>query len=379
MPIDNKIIKELFEGFDAKLVSEDLQEKVKGMIDDVVESRVAALSTEMEDKESFFLKEAKKLKSECAAKIKKIKESYDSKEKILEEEAKNFSAKVLKSLEEKEAIMVEEVNEFKAMAEQVVAEESKSFRDMTIEAVVEETTNYRNYIESIALEETMAYRKEQDAVLANDVSTFKESLVDQISEFMEAELTKSIPEEIMEAAVKVSAYEPLVESIVDVFGKNYIKVDNTSYEVIKEARKENEELAESLNEKSKDVVRLGAEVKKLEKDLKIYSLTEGMTAPQKAKTVKLLESCSVEDIDGEFNKVKDIIIEESVKAPKKTAKKKIVTESNKSVTKPSKKILSDVAKKKIEKLKNKEGLSESVDPEIAGYANSLNRQLRSGD
>lgn len=380
MPIDDKVLKKLFEGFDANLVSEEMQKKVKSMIDELVNSRVAAKTTEFDEKEKFFMKEAEKMKTASAAKVKKIKQAYEAKEKILEEEAKIFSDKVLESLQKKENIMMESVEEYRQMAEKIVAEESLSYREMLESIVTEESTNYRTYLEEIALEEAMSYRTEQDAALANEVSTFKDQLVEQISNFMEAELTKNIPEEIMEAATKLSAYEPLVENIIDVFGKNYIKLDGTSYEVMKEARKENEELTESLNEKSKDVVRLRSEVKKLQKEMKVTKLTEGMTADQKAKTVKLLESCSVEDVDTEFNKVKDIIIEESVRStPKTESKKKLVVEKKTPAKKPSNKPLSEVAKRKIEKLRSQEGLSESADPEMSDWANKLNRQLRSGD
>ena len=379
MTVDNKIIEELFEGFDAKLVSDDLKETVRGMIDSLVESRVSALTTDLEAKEKLFIAEAKKLKAELAAREKKLIESIKSKEKILEEEANAFAETVAKTLAEKEAIMVQESENYRKHVEGIVGEEGKIFKESLESIVVEEAEAYRKYIEEIALQEASSFKSLQDSALAEEVSTFKASMVESISEFLEAEIEKSIPAEIMEAEVKLAAYEPLVESMISVFGENYIKLDSTSYDVIKEARKENKELSESVNAKVKENVRLQAEVKDLEKSNKIKELTEGMTQVQKETANKLMESCSsASEVEKEFAKVKDIIIESSVK------NKTVISESTKpagnapkAANIPAKKPLSETAQRKIDSLKN-QTLNESNDPEMAEYVGRLNRQLRNG-
>jgi DNA anti-recombination protein RmuC len=375
MALDENVLKELFEGFDAKLVSDDMKEKVKSMIDSLVESRVAALTTELAEKEAYFLEQATKLKKQYSDKEKKLTAQLESKQKILEDEAQSFADKVAKTLAEKEAIMVEESENYRKHVESVVAEEAKGYRDLLESIIVEEAGAYRGYVESIALEEASSYKKQQEAALAQEVGDFKSSMVDSITEFLESELEKNIPAEIMEAAVKVAAYEPLVEGIIGTFGESYIKLDTTSYDVIKEARKENEELSESVNAKVKDNVRLQTTVKELEKKLKIAELTEGMTEKQKAKANKLMESCSsANEVVSEFKKVQDLIIESSVREDQTKV------ESNKTVPKKPavKQNLSETAQKKIDKIKNTSSLNESVDPEMAEYAARLNRQLRNG-
>lgn len=383
MTVDNKIIEELFEGFDAKLVSDDLKETVRGMIDSLVESRVSALTTDLEEKEALFIAEAEKLKADFAEKEAKLLESISTKEKILEEEANAFAETVAKTLAEKEAIMVQESENYRKHVEGIVGEEGKLFKESLESIVVEEAEAYRKHIEEIALQEATSFKTMQDSALAEEVSAFKASMVESISEFLEAEIEKSIPAEIMEAEVKLAAYEPLVESMISVFGENYIKLDSTSYDVIKEARKENKELSESVNAKVKENVRLMSEVKNLEKSIKIKELTEGMTQVQKETANKLMESCSnAADVEKEFAKVKDIIIESSVK------KETVINESAKPAAKPAvktptkventaKKPLSETAKRKIDSLTN-QTLNESNDPEMAEYVGRLNRQLRNG-
>lgn len=376
MALNDDVIKELFEGFDASLVSDDLKEKVKGMVDALVDSRVKAQTTELAEKEAYFLEQIETLKKEHEESVAKTIAECDAKQKILEEEAQNFADKVAKTLAEKEAIMVEESENYRKHAESIVAQEAQSYRDLLEGIVVEECGTYREYIEDIALQEAVAYKKQQEEALAQEVGEFKSGMVDSISQFLEAELEKNIPAEIMEASVKLSAYEPLVEKMIGVFGESYIKLDTTSYDVISEARKENEELSESVNAKAKENVRLQTQVNDLKKTLKIGELTEGMTEMQKAKASKLLESCSTaKDVEGEFKKVQDLIIESSVK----DEKKEVVKESKKTEAKPAKKQpLSETAQKKIEKIKNTSSMNESVDPEMAEYQKRLSRQLRNG-
>jgi len=377
MTVDNKIIEELFESFDAKLVSEELKDSVRGMIDSLVETRVKALTADLEEKENAFLSEAEKLKAEYAEKESKLLEQIEAKEKILEEEANAFAEKVAKTLTEKEAIMVDESENYRKHVEQIVNEEGGLFKETLEKIVTEEAEEYRKYIEKIALEEAVSFKAMQESALAKEVGEFKASMVESISEFLESELEKNIPAEIMEAEVKLAAYEPLIENMIGVFSDNYIKLDSTSYGVIKEARKENQELSESVNAKVKETVRLQNQVKELEKSIKIKELTEGMTQVQKETASKLMESCSnASDVEKEFKKVKDIIIESSVKTEQ--AKPKVQKAAPKA-SKPeqTKKPLSETAKRKIDSIKNNT-LNESVDPEMAEYKSRLDRQLRNG-
>lgn len=361
--MDKVVLEKIFEGLDMNLVSAELREKVSAMIEGVVKTRVEALTKDLAEKEAIFMEEAGKIKAEYEAKEKALTEQIAQKEKILEDEAMSFAEKATASLREKEEIMVEEVETYRKHVEVLVAEEASAYRDHLEQIVKEESENYKSVIESIALEEASNHKLQQDTLLANEVGAFKKELVEKVSEFFEAELTKNIPEGIMEAAVKLSVYEPLVENMINVFGQSYVKLDTTSYEVIKEARKENENLSQSINAKVKDNVRLQARVKELEKKSKLAELTEGMTSDQKKKATQLMESYNIEELEAKFSQVKDIVVENSVKtaadADKSTASK----------LQP----LSEAAQKKIEKLKSQ---TDGLGDEMAGYVNRLRRQSR---
>lgn len=370
--MDIKVLDKIFEsiGLTENLKSKEIQEQVSSIIEEIVKNRVEAITQESVEKETALLEKA----NHAAEELKK-------KEDILAEEAKSFAASLQEEMACKEAIMLEEIGAFKKEVETVVSEEARIFREEIEKAVLEEAvehrtavenilleeiTNYKNLLEGVVLEEAQSYISGQEQQLAKEVSAFKESMVKKVGEYFESELPKRIPKNIMESAVKLSAYTPLIEGIIDTFGKNYVKLDSQSFDIIKEAKVENEKLSESLNAKTKDSVHLQAKVKDLEKKLKINELVEGMTVAQKGKTVKLLESCStIEEIADKFNNVKDIVITESV-APKKTEAK----------TSAPAVVLSESNKSKIEKLKSQTDTNKN--PEMADWERRLASSLKSG-
>jgi hypothetical protein len=371
--MDIKVVEKIFEGMGIpeKLQSKELHEQVSAILEEIVKNRVEAMTHEFTEKEKMLLE-----KAEAAAK------DLKSKEDILAEEAKQFARELQEEMAQKEAIMLEEIAAFNSEVEKTVLEEASLFREEVEKAVLEEAIEHRTAVESILLEEVENYKKflegvvteeatsyiaEQEQHLAKEVSAFKESMVKKVGEYFEAELPKRIPKNIMEAAVKLSAYEPLIEGIIGTFSKNYVKLDSQSLDIIKESKTKIEELSESLSAKIKDSVNLQAKNNDLERKLKITELVEGMTVAAKGKTVALLESCStVEEITNKFNQIKDIVITESVVAAKPVTK-----------TEKPPVVLSESNKKKVEILA-KGAINKTKDPEMAQWERKLNEQLITG-
>lgn len=357
--MDSKIIQKLFEGLDKNILTDETKDQVSSMIEELVNTRVAAKTTEFEEKLKAFESREKLLVA---------------KEKILAEEAENFAKKIAKDFRDREQIMFEELDNYKALAEQIVLESCDEYRKAIEEIVIEEAENSRKHMESILVSEAGEFKKQQDTALAEEVNRFKDDLVEKISEFMESELTKAIPEDIMEAAAENAALKPLVEGMINTFGKNYIQLDSTSMDVIKEAKAEINKLNEAYNVKAKETVRLSAKVRELEKTLKLESLTKGMTASQKEKTFKLLEGYNVDEVENKFNQIKDIIITESVRQPQRVSK----TELNEGSKPQLKTVNSESVRKQIDRIQNPKTILESTNPEMAAWKETLSRQLKQG-
>lgn len=376
--MDKKVIEKLFEnlGITEKLQSDEVRQHTEALINELVEARAKALSEESAKNEATLLEAAKDLKAQ-----------FEEKESVLKTEAAAFAKQLAEEMAAKEAILMEEVASYREEVENTIREEAASYREALEKIVAEEAATYKTSLESIVLEETKNFKsaleavvleeagnhaKKQEQTLQEEVGSFKEEMVEKVSAFLETELKQSIPESIMESANKLAAYEPLVEGIVATFGKNYIKLDDASYKLVKEAKAENEKLSESVNAKTKDIVHLTAEVQELKKKAKLFELTEGMTVAQRKKVQKVLESYKAEEMEEKLASVKDIILNESVQArpvqpqvaPKPAEQKPVV--------------LSEAAQKKVEKLKA-EVLTEGVqssNPEVMEWASTLNRQIR---
>lgn len=376
--MDTKVLEKLFEsiGITDKLQSPEVKSQVESLIEELVQARAKAFTEDADLKEKTLLEAAEELKAQ-----------FDEKEKVLTNEAKLFAEELAKEMIAKEQIMLEELDKYKQEVEQTIAEEAgeyrkslegiieeeaKAYKENIEKIVLEEADNYKKTLESVAIEEANNFAKKQEQTLHEEVGTFKEDLVNKVSAFMESELKGSIPQNIMESAQELAAMRPLVEGIVSTLGKNFIKLDDASYKLIKEASVENEKLSESVNKKTQDIVNLSAEVQSLRKKSKLYELTEGMTVAQRKRAEKILESYKAEEIQEKFESVKDIILNESG-APKVPSK-----DSSTTVPKQTT-VLSESAQKKVEKLKSElltEGKTVNVNPEIAQWSSTLNRQIR---
>jgi hypothetical protein len=358
--MDKKVLEKLFEGVDKKFLSEEAKSKVSQMIDDLVETRVKAKTLELEEK-------VKTLESKESI----IKE----KEKIVVEEAKKLAAKLGREFIAREKVMLEEVALYKKQTEKVVEkivlESCSDYKNQVEKIALEEAQNLQTALEEVLIEQAVEAKKLQEAELAKEVSVFRESLVNKVSEFMEAELTKNIPQDIMESAAENAALKPLVEGMINTFGKNYIQLDSTSMEVIKEAKAELNKLSEAYNVKVKESVKLSAQVRELEKKMKLESLTRGMTSSQKDKVCKILEGYNVNEIDEKFSQIRDIVIAESVRTPSRISKTEL-KENHKLKTAQN-----GVVQKQLDRISG-QSLNESVDPEVAEWQKTLQKQLKNG-
>ena len=316
----NDIVAEIFKGVDQKLISEEVKAKVAEMISKTVDARVGAKTDDVQAKNKKLEEENAKLIAEMAA----LKKDVEEKEDFLKEAAADFGKNLATEFAEKEAILFETVKEYQAATTEVLKETAEEYKQMLEGEALGAAGEYKEFVESTAQEAAAEFKKMRQEADANMLTKFKTDLLEKADEYIKSELKKTIPQNIMEAAAKAAALEPLVEGMIHIIEKHGISVDKTGFETLKAAKQENVKLSESFNTKAQENVKLGARVKELEKQVKLTSLTEGMTQAQKSKAVKFLESCSVEELESKFKAIKDIIIEESVK-PKQVSVKDVKT------------------------------------------------------
>lgn len=347
----DKILAKLFEGFDSSLLNDELKEQVNGMIDELVSERVAAATAELEEKETRLKEYALKLKSELV-----------EKEQVMNDVCEEFAKELAAQTAEKEKILEEALAEYKTITESILAQDVSEFKETILQVMEEENLEVQKQLQEVAIQQIAEYKLQQEAVTAKEVDAIKMELVEKMSEFMDKSLKESIPSHVMESAVKVAAYEPLVEGMIKTFGKGYLSFEGTGESVIREAKNENVRLSEALSAKVKDNVKLAAKVRELERNAKLSSLTEGMTSKQKAKMSALLEKHDLDALEEGFNKYKDMVIEQSVKT-----------------VKPQTDSMSNKVRSRVEKLQENNSFG-GIDPnsEMGQWTKALQRDLNQG-
>jgi hypothetical protein len=341
-------------------LSETAASEISTYLDSLVTDRAKASTLSLQEQ----LETAKK---QLAESKKKIAEQ----EATFQKEAESFAGELAEAFSKKEAILFEELNNFKEQTVQVVEQTSTEYRSQVEKMVEDVAAEYRNTLETEMVEEAKNFRIKQEAALAEDVNKYRKDLLEKLDQYLESELPKHLPEGIMEAAAKAKAYEGLVEGMLSTFAKNYIKLDSTGYEALKAAKKESNSIAEQYNAKVKEAVSLTAQVRDLEKKVKLGHLTEGMTQSQKARAAKLLESATASDVEKKFDAVKDYIISESVKPQSKAAP----VVAPKVAPKP---VMTESAKKQMAKVEE-EVSSPSItsgSPQMDQWKKSLDRMNR---
>lgn len=314
----NELVAELFKGIDQKLISEDVKAKVVEMINKAVDARVDAKTNDVQTRNKTLAEQNAKLVAEMAA----LKKDVEEKEAFLKEAAYDLGKNMMAEFAEKEAILFETVEEYQAVVTEVLKETAEEYRTMIESEALDAANEYKTFVESTAMESAAEFKKMRQASDAESLTKFKTDLLEKADEYIKSQLKEVIPQNIMEAAAEAAALKPLVENMVHVIEKHGISVDKTGFETLKAAKQENTKLSEAFNAKVQETVKLGSRVKELEKKVKLAQLTEGMTLAQKSKAIKLLESCSVEELEPKFKAIKDIIITESVK-PKIVSKNEV--------------------------------------------------------
>jgi hypothetical protein len=312
----------LFEGLGKGEVNDELKGKLTTLINETVDARVGA-------KEKLLTEEVEALKTKLLT------------------EAEELKTKLLTEAENNEKVLVEQAEKYKKELEEAVIEETVKYKAKVEKERDEELTKYRAEIEAMVLEEAKNFKETQDAALVEEVKKFKAGMVDKVSDYLEAKLTETVPAEIMESAAKLKVLEPLVQGVMESFSKNFVKLDTTSFKLIKEAKEQIDVLEKQVQEKAKAEIALKKEIREVQKNMKVKSLTEGLTQAQKEKAVKLLEGVEVEELEGRWAKIRDIVIEDVKPAAAPAAVKPVVKPAAATAVKleESKKVETPVAPK----------------------------------
>ena len=314
------LVKKLIESFGGsdKMLSEDASKQLNEMLTSFVEEKVKDKTAELE------------------AKTKELDEGYQlalsETEKSLLGECEKTINEMLSVHAQKESIMFEAIDRYKTETTGIAVDVSKQYKNAIAEEASRMIAEHQEQIQNASMDVVRRFKeshlKQQKQNLLKEVQAFKEDMLSKTEQYLSEKISKIVPNHIMESAVENAALKPLVEGFVGVMNNNYLDVDASGMKTLKKAKDDNRCLSESVNSKTKENMKLSGQVKKLEKELKISKLIEGLSHNVKGKARTILESKSSKDIDNEWSKIKDTLINESVTAPKRTkaTDKKVLAE-----------------------------------------------------
>jgi uncharacterized coiled-coil DUF342 family protein len=168
--------------------------------------------------------------------------------------------------------------------------------------------------ENEALHEQLEALKEDTlAEVQKEVEAYKEQLVEKISAYLDVELEKMIPDEVVEAIAKLEIYEPIVEGFKETMGRYGIEVDSEGHELLKEAKNEIEKLRDAFDEATEKAIDLTNEMEKINATVTLMEKCNGLTEDQKKKMVVIFKGKSTDEINERFDEVRDMIIESTTK------------------------------------------------------------------
>lgn len=144
----------------------------------------------------------------------------------------------------------------------------------------------------------------------SEVESHKEELSEKVSSYLNSTLEELIPQEIIESAAKLEAYEPIVEKVKEVFVGYGVDVSSEAQEVLKEAKSEITGLKDSYDKTVTEKLALEKEVADFKAEAFLKEKCDGLTPEQEEKIAVIFKGASVEEIEEKFERISDIVIGE---------------------------------------------------------------------
>lgn len=226
---------------------------------------------------------------------------------------------------------------------------SEEFKTKTL-AVFEAAVHERVLAETTALEEKFeADLTEQAELIAEDMEAKLNSYLDYVVEnWMEEN------EVAIESAFKVEVAESLMSGIATLMSEHNLEISESDLDTIAEKDKALEESTDKYNDLFEEMIAIREEKETLEREIKFFEISEGLTDTQVDKLATLVEGVSFESVDEYAQKVaaiKDNYFKESVNVN--------VDETE-----------------FLEEQVEEEAARPAIDPSVARYAESLGRLVK---
>jgi len=150
-----------------------------------------------------------------------------------------------------------------------------------------------------------------ETALNEEAKSFQERIVEEVSNYLDLYLDKTIPADQINEAVENIRASKQIEEIRKIVGISEELVDTEIKEALIDGKKTIDSLRKELNESLKENASLNHEFKKAQAHILLESKTADMNASKKAFVNRLLKNKDVEYINENFSYVVDMFERES--------------------------------------------------------------------
>lgn len=132
--------------------------------------------------------------------------------------------------------------------------------------------------------------KENRRVLEEDAAEFKETLIEQLSNYLDLYIEDAIPADQLLEAVQNKQAARMIESIKQIVAVDDEYITHTIREAVEDGKQQIDKLKEELNSAVKQNIRLSQEAKKIKGDLLIERTTKDFSKEKREYVMRVLKN-----------------------------------------------------------------------------------------
>jgi hypothetical protein len=209
--------------------------------------------------------------------------------------------------------------------------------------------------------------KKHDAALNEDAKMFKESLITQLSNYIELYVEKTIPKEELREAVENKRAQKMLDQMKQIMALDDSFINNTIKEAVADGRKTIDTLRQELNESVKQNIQIAQTLKSKSTELMLEKNTASLAKEKKQYVMRMLKDKAPEYITENFDYVVKMFDKQD------DEQKELVTEQ---ATKTSKVMTAKVDTPARSTTQVNESTSAPEGEGVGGYLSAMERQDR---
>lgn len=265
----------------------------------------------------------------------KVKAETEKFNEHVELERESISQKLDEEYTEKLKTVVQKIDEdhtekLNTLIEKIDADHSAKLEKLLEAIDTDHAVKLQKVVKSIDVKHAEMLKQvveKYETQLNEEAKSFQEKVVEEISNYIDLYLDKTIPKDQISEAVENIRAQKQIQEIRKIVGISEEFVDSEIKEALVDGKKTIDSLREELNSALKENVEINQQLKKAQSTILLEAKTTDMQASKKQFIHKLLKNKTPEYIEENFNYVVEMFDKEAEQEVE-TAQKEVLSESS---------------------------------------------------